>query len=102
MKPGNHAFAAAIVDIPARRSSFTIRSCNVPNARSIRPFACGLLAQMMSMFNAISARPNCVMRSPADRVLGVHPEDAVLVAVEGNRLAVCLQVGANGAEVIEC
>ena len=38
MKPGNHAFATATVAIPARRSSFTIRSCNVPKARSIRPF----------------------------------------------------------------
>jgi hypothetical protein len=42
----------------------TIRSCNVPNARSMRPFACGLLAQMMSMFSANSARPNCVTPSP--------------------------------------
>jgi hypothetical protein len=30
----------------------TMRSCNVPNARSMRPFACGLLAQMMSMSTA--------------------------------------------------
>ena len=62
--PRNHAFAAAIEDPPASRSSLTIRSCNVPNARSMRPFACGLLAQMMSMFNANSARPNWVTPSP--------------------------------------
>src|ERR1700720_4129993 len=64
MNPASHAFAAAIDDIPASRSSLTIRSCNVPNARSMRPFACGLLAQMMSMFSANSARPNCVTPSP--------------------------------------
>src|SRR5271169_4050187 len=40
MKPGSQVFAAAIVEIPARRSSFTIRSCNVPKARSIRPLDC--------------------------------------------------------------
>ena len=42
----------------------TMRSCNVPNARSMRPLACGLLAQMMSMFSANSARPNWVTPSP--------------------------------------
>ena len=64
MNPGSQAFAAAIEDTPASRSSLTIRSCNVPNARSMRPFACGLLAQMMSMFSANSARPNWVTPSP--------------------------------------
>src|SRR6516164_5313401 len=64
MNPGSHAFAADIDDTPASRSSLTIRSCNVPNARSMRPFAWGLLAQMMSMFNANSARPNWVTPSP--------------------------------------
>ena len=65
MNPGSQALAAAVDEIPARRSSFTIRSCKVPNARSMRPFACGLLAQMMSMFSAYSARPNWVIPSPA-------------------------------------
>jgi hypothetical protein len=64
MNPGSHAFAATIDDTPASRSSLTIRSCNVPNARVMRPFACGLLAQMMSMFSANSARPNWVTPSP--------------------------------------
>src|SRR5208283_4324797 len=54
MKSGSHAFAATTVEIPARRSSFTSRSCKVANARSTRPFACGLLAQMMSMFSSDS------------------------------------------------
>jgi adenylate cyclase len=56
-------FAASIKAIPASRISFTSRSCNVPNARSTRPLACGRLAQMMSIFSAASARPNCVTRS---------------------------------------
>ena len=64
MNPGSQAFAAATVEMPARRNSFTSRSCNVPNARSTRPFACGLLAQIMSMFSSINARPNWVMPSP--------------------------------------
>jgi len=73
--------------MPARRSSLTNRSCNVPNARSTRSFACGLLAQRMSMFSSLSARPNCIAPSPAYGVLGIHPKDAVPVAVERDRLA---------------
>ena len=56
--------AAAIDDTSASRSSLTIRSCSVPNARSMRPFAWGLLAQIMSMFSVNSARPNWVTPSP--------------------------------------
>ena len=41
-----------------RRSSFTSRSCSVPLARSTRPFACGLWAQMLSMLSSRRARPN--------------------------------------------
>src|SRR5205085_11372157 len=69
MNPGSQAFAMAIDETPASRSSLTIRSCNVPNARSMCPFACGLLAQMMSMFSANSARPNWVTPSPPAGVL---------------------------------
>src|SRR5216684_8375751 len=108
MNPGSQACAAAIDDTPASRSSLTIRSCNVPNARSMRPFACGLLAQMMSMFSANSARPNWVTPpafagagSAAGSLLAVHPEDAVLVAVERHRLAMLLQIGADCPEVIK-
>jgi hypothetical protein len=72
----------------------------VPNARSTRPFACGLFAQMMSMFRSDSARPNWVMRSPP-AALAVHPKDAVFVAIESDRLAMRLQVIARRAEVIE-
>src|SRR5438128_7453663 len=108
MNSGSHAFAAVIDDTPASRSSLTIRSCNVPNARSMRPFACGLLAQMMSMFSANSARPNWVTPpafagagSAAGSVLAVHPEDAVLVAVERDRLAMLLHIGTGRPEVIK-
>src|ERR1700738_2864563 len=101
MNPASHAFAAAIDDIPASRSSLTIRSCNVPNARSMRPFACGLLAQMMSMFSANSARPNCVTPSPPAASLLLTQEDAMLVAVQRHRLAVLFQIGARRPEVIK-
>src|SRR6202008_8999 len=101
MNPGSHAFAAAIDDTPASRSSFTIRSCNVPNPRSMRPFACGLLAQMMSMSTANSAPPELGHPSAAGSLLAVHPEDAVLVAVERHRLAVLLHIGARRPEVIK-
>jgi hypothetical protein len=49
MNPGSHAFAAVIDDTAANRSSLTMRSCNVPNARSMRPLACGLLARARSI-----------------------------------------------------
>ena len=67
----------------------------------MRPFACGLLAQMMSMFSANSARPNWGHPVAAGRLLAVHPEDAVLVAVERDRLAMLLQIGAGRPEVIK-
>src|SRR6266702_3667413 len=100
MNPGSHAFAAVIDDTPASRSSLTIRSCNVPNARSMRPFACGLLAQMMSMFSQQRAS-KLGHTVAAGSVLAVHPEDAVLVAVERHRFAMLLQIGARRPEVIE-
>src|SRR5215467_5727488 len=100
MNPGTQAFAAAIDEIPASRSSLTIRSCKVPNARSMRPFACGLLAQMMSMFSANSARAKLGHSVTAGSVLAVHSEDAVLVTVERHRLAVLLQIGAGRPKVI--
>src|SRR3954467_15699307 len=60
--------------MPARRSSLTNRSCNVPNARSTRPLACGLLAQRISMFSSVRARPNCVAPSPPAASLAFTPE----------------------------
>ncbi len=89
MNPGSQAFPAAIDDTPAKRSSLTMRSCNVPKARSMRsmrsmrPFACGLLAQMMSMQERATELRHTLA---IDDVLAVHPEDAVLVAVERDRL----------------
>ena len=60
----SHALAASTAEMPARRTSLTNRSRSVPNARSTRPFACGRLAQRMSMFGSLRARPNCVAPSP--------------------------------------
>jgi hypothetical protein len=57
---------------------------------------------MISMFSSISARPNCLMPSPATRrARVVDPEDGVFVAVERRWLAVGLQIRAHRAEVIE-
>src|SRR5271166_3143082 len=88
--------------MPASRNSLTSRSCSVPNARSIRPFACGLLAQIMSMFSSVTARAELRCPVAAGGILGIHPEDAVLVAVKGDWLAMCLEIGARRAEIIEC
>jgi len=57
---GQERVAGLIVEMPRKRSSFTSRSCSVLFIRSTRPFACGELAQMMSMLSSVSARPNCV------------------------------------------
>ena len=57
-----------------------------------RPFACGVSAQIVSIYNSDRARPNCVSVRRR-RVLGVHPKDAVLVAVKRDWLAVRLQIG---------
>src|SRR5712664_1023296 len=38
-----------MLSIPAKRISFTRRSCRVSNSRSIRPFACGLCAAIHSI-----------------------------------------------------
>jgi hypothetical protein len=102
MNPGNHAFAAATVDIPASRSSLTSRSCSVPNARSTRPFACGLFAQMIVDVQLRQRTAKLRDALAAHRILAVHPKDAVLVAVKGNRLAMPLEVIARRPEVIEC
>src|SRR5882672_9114919 len=101
MNSGANALPASIVEIPRKRSSFTSRSCNVLFILSTRPFACGELAQMMSMLSSVSARPNCVT-PPARRALVVDAEDAMPVAVEGHRLAVALKIGAGRGEVVEC
>ncbi len=62
MKIGRNGSASAGLEIPRRRSSLTSRSCSVPLARSTRPFAWGLLAQILSMLRSRNARPNCRAR----------------------------------------
>jgi hypothetical protein len=54
---------------------------------STRPLACGALAQMMSMFE-VGQRPGELgdPSGPSRLAFAVNPEDAVLVAVEGNGL----------------
>src|SRR5271156_2657382 len=101
MNPGSQAFAAAIDETPASRSSLTIRSCNVPNARSMRPFACGLLAQIDVDVQRQQRAPELGHPLTGGSVLAVPPEDAVLVGVERDRLAMLLQIGAGRPEVIK-
>src|SRR5216684_2878660 len=90
------------------RNSLTRRSCKVLLARSTRPFACGVLAQRMSMLSACRERPNCVMPpafagagSALDCPGGIDPKDAVLVAVERDRLTMRLEILAGRLEVVE-
>src|SRR5580693_970556 len=101
MKAGRRALPSARVAAPASRNSLTSRSCKVLFARSTRPFAGLELAQMISMLRACNARPNWVMPSPPTAPGLVDPEDAVLIAVEGDRVAPGLQIGAGGVEIGE-
>src|SRR5260370_31500798 len=108
MKPGSSSLAAAIVLTALRRSSLTRRYCKVLLARSTRPLAWGVLAQTMSMLSACSARPNWVIPpafagagSGLGRAGRVDAEHAVLVAIEGDRLAVHLQILPRRPEVVE-
>src|SRR5215468_7900373 len=99
MNAGRRALPSARVAAPASRNSLTRRSCNVLLARSTRPLAGLELAQMMSMLSACRARPNWVIPSPAKGAWMVDPEDPMLVAVERDRLAPGLQIGAGGMEI---
>src|ERR1700742_1552170 len=71
MKLGIRAFAAAILETPARRNSFTRRSCSVRCARSTRPLAAGVLAQIPSMFSSYKALENCVWPDPVTGPVGL-------------------------------
>src|ERR1700758_2594254 len=106
MNPGSQAFAAAIDDTPASRSSLTIRSCSVPNAllslskgdASLRLRAVGTDDVDVQRQQRAAELGHSVT---AGSVLAVHPEDAVLVTVERHWLAVLLQIGARRPEVIK-
>ncbi len=50
-----------------QRSSFTRRSCRVWLARSMRPLAWGVLAQMIWMSSSCIARPNWVRPLPSPK-----------------------------------
>src|SRR6266481_2789963 len=106
MNPGSHAFAAAIDDTPASRSSLTIRSCNVPNALlslSKGDASLGLRAVGTDDVDVQRQQRATELGHPvtAGSLLAVHPKDAVLVAVERDRLAMLLQIGAGRPEVIK-
>ena len=81
------------VEMPRNRNSLTSRSCKVWLARSTRPLACGVLAQMIWMSNSCMARPNWVnpLVQPEGLLL-VDPEDPMLVTVEGHRFAIPLEI----------
>src|ERR1700736_5715303 len=105
MNPGNHAFAAAIDHIPASRSSLTIRCRNVPNA--LLSLSKGDASLRLRAVGTDDVDVQCQQRATelghpvaADSLLAVHPKDAVLVAVERDRLAMFLQIGAGRPEVI--
>src|SRR5260370_1286363 len=79
-----------------------------PSLRWGRLFACGVLAHRMSMLRACSDRPNWVIPpafagagSALDGSGAIDPKDAVLVAVERDRLAMCLEILAGCLEVVE-
>src|SRR6476620_11508171 len=100
MNPASHAFAAAIDDTPASRSSLTIRSCNVPNARSMS------LCLRAVGTDDVDVQPQqraTELGHPvaADSLLAVHPEDAVLPTVERHRFAMRLEIGAGRPEVVK-
>src|ERR1700687_3860079 len=82
-----------MLSIPARRISFTKRSCSVSNSRSIRPLACGLCAAIHSIPHSWSARPKCrpgffsPQLSPQRR-RSRRPEDAVFIGVMRQRTSV--------------
>src|SRR5271166_3180574 len=99
MKAGSRALPSAKVAAPASRNSLTRRSCNVLFARSTRPLAGLELAQMMSMFSACNARPNWVMPSPPSAPGWLTRNTPCLVAVERDRLAPGLQIGAGRMEI---
>lgn len=56
--------AASMSEMPARRSSFTSRSCSVRFARSTRPLAWELFAQRISMLSSFKALPKWVIPWP--------------------------------------
>src|SRR6201987_3783260 len=106
MNPGSHAFAAAIDDIPASRSSLTIRSCNVPNARlSLSKGDASLCLRAVGTDDVDVQRQQRATELghpvTGGSLLAVHSENAVFVAVERHRLAVFLQIAAGRPEVIK-
>src|SRR6266567_3012325 len=87
MNPGSHAFAAAIDDSPASRSSLTIRSCNVPNARSMQVLGIGRVTAEARVVGGDEPRQPCVRRG--NRSSGLtrgYPRQPQLPRLRGGRL----------------
>jgi len=83
---------------PSSRSSLTSRSCRVRCARSTRPLAAGYWRNTVNI--KLVERPSELRVSgPINGTAVVDPEDAELIAVEGQRLAIVLKVLARGFEV---
>ena len=64
-------------------------------ARSTRPLAAGVFAQIRSMLSSKSARPNCVWPSPpvaTRRRSFICAENTRLIAVERQRLSMLLDI----------
>ena len=94
MNWSRNALPAPIVEMPRKRSSFTSRSCSVLFIRSTRPFACGELAQMMSMLSSVlmkrssSSRPGGVVDVDQERAARTAVlEPGVLATIDLHELA---------------
>ena len=92
---GAYAFAAASSLISRSRSSFTKRSSSVRCARSTRPFAAGVFGADDVDVQAAEGATELGDASPALGCLPIVAEDAGLVAVQRDGLAVRLQIGAQ-------
>jgi len=100
---GSHALVASTVEMPAGQTQFprfregkllTNRSCNVPNARSTRPLLShgqALGPRAVGAKNVDVPFAQCTTELccaiAARGVLGIHPKNAELVAIERDRLA---------------
>src|SRR5258708_37981997 len=100
MNSGKNAFPASIVEMPRKRSSFTSLE------RLVHPLDAALRLRRVRAddVDVELGQGAAKLRDalgPTRRAIVVDPEDAVLVAVEGHRLAVALEVRVGRGEVVE-
>ena len=96
--------AAAILSIPAKRISFTRRSCRVPNSRSMRPLACGLWAAIHSIQFLQSSSELRERFFSAQLLLecshaAAMAKNTVLIGVMGQRTSMALQPASQRSQV---